>query len=70
MSTEKGTAAASPATSKLSPSDNLEECCRARGASYRDPMHTHVCTIVLTDDPDLDEHESHACWCGDWWHDR
>jgi hypothetical protein len=47
-----------------------EELCRARGYCYRDPLHVHICTIVLLDDPDLDDHESHACWCGDWWHDR
>lgn len=47
-----------------------QELCRARGHSYRDPMHVHVCTIVLVDEPEVDEHQSHACYCGDWWHDR
>lgn len=50
--------------------EQLSELCGARGFSYHDPGHVHVCTIVLTDDPELDEHDSHACYCGDWWHDR
>lgn len=47
-----------------------KECCGATGFSYRDPMHAHVCTIVLVDDPEFADHESHACYCGDWWHER
>jgi hypothetical protein len=47
-----------------------QDCCAARGPSYADPAHVHVCTIVLVDDPEDDAHEFHACYCGDWWHDR
>lgn len=47
-----------------------QELCGAKGFSFGDPMHAHVCTIVLVGEPDVDEHDFHACYCGGWWHDR
>lgn len=68
MRTKKGATAATPATPKLSAIDKDDDVCGARGYCYRDPMHTHICTIVEGDIDDA--HDFHICYCGDWWHDR